>query len=110
MSRKAVDSLDPSHRPSWVEDKRPAMSNTFFHLTTCTIHFHSITLSTMGNDISHMIDNSAADEVQAKEQLEIMMKLADARLDTFQSEMDMMFLDKDCALFTPVFIVFYFDY
>lgn len=49
----------------------------------------------MGNTVS--IDNSAEKEAKAKEQLEMMMKLADARLDTFEQELTSMFLDSDSA-------------
>lgn len=50
----------------------------------------------MGNTVSELIDNSDEKEAKAKEQLEMLMKLADARLDTFESELKTMFLDKDC--------------
>ncbi|KAI0143118.1 hypothetical protein GGR57DRAFT_366536 [Xylariaceae sp. FL1272] len=49
----------------------------------------------MGNTIS--MDNSAEKEAKAREQLEMMMKLADARLDTFEQELTSMFLDSDGA-------------
>jgi hypothetical protein len=51
----------------------------------------------MGNQISNFLDNSAEKESKAREQLDILMKLADARLDTFQAELEQMFLDKDGA-------------
>ncbi|KAK3372304.1 hypothetical protein B0H63DRAFT_513741 [Podospora didyma] len=47
--------------------------------------------------IANALDNSKEKEAQAKEQLELMMKLADARLDTFEAELREMFLDKDSA-------------
>jgi len=40
--------------------------------------------------------------VQAKEQLELMIKLADARLDTFEAELKIIFLDKESAKKTSV--------
>lgn len=49
----------------------------------------------MGNEVSRFLDDSDAKEDKAKEQLQVMMKLADARLDNFQSELEMMFVDKD---------------
>ncbi|KAI1263615.1 hypothetical protein F5Y18DRAFT_393563 [Xylariaceae sp. FL1019] len=49
----------------------------------------------MGNTIS--MDNSAEKEAKAREQLEMMMKLADARLDTFEQELTSMFLDSEGA-------------
>ncbi|KAG5653441.1 hypothetical protein H0H81_000445 [Sphagnurus paluster] len=52
----------------------------------------------MGNvvsDIVKQIDNSDEKEARAKEQLEMLMKLADARLDTFQGKLKTMFLDKE---------------
>ena len=55
----------------------------------------------MGNAISALIaPNEAADENERKkkEQLELMMKLADARLDTFQGELERMFLDRESAI------------
>ncbi|KAK2694506.1 hypothetical protein QWA68_005730 [Fusarium oxysporum] len=57
----------------------------------------------MGNAISALIaPNEAADENERKkkEQLELMMKLADARLDTFQGELEKMFLDRESAMKT----------
>ncbi|KAJ3540663.1 hypothetical protein NM208_g4964 [Fusarium decemcellulare] len=47
----------------------------------------------MGDQISKLIDNSDDKETKAKEQLDILMKLADARLDTFEQELIAMFLD-----------------
>ena len=52
--------------------------------------------------VAKELDNSAEKEAQAKEQLEIMMKLADARLDTFESKIKTMFLDRDSAMKTSV--------
>lgn len=49
----------------------------------------------MGNQISNFLDNSAEKESKAREQLDILMKLADARLDTFESELMEMFIDRD---------------
>ena len=57
----------------------------------------------MGSEVSKILDNSDAKETKAKEQLEVMMKLADARLDNFQSELEMMFLDKDCKSIHSLF-------
>jgi hypothetical protein len=51
----------------------------------------------MGNTISNLLDNSAEKEAKAREQLDILMKLADARLDTFEGELMAMFLDKSSA-------------
>lgn len=59
----------------------------------------------MGNALSALIaPNEAADENERKkkEQLELMMKLADARLDTFQGELEKMFLDRESAMKTSV--------
>lgn len=50
----------------------------------------------MGNMVSEQIDNADEKEAKAKEQLEVMMKLADARLDTFEGEIKTMFLDNEC--------------
>lgn len=52
--------------------------------------------------ITSMLDNSKEKEAQAKEQLELMMKLADARLDTFEAEIKNMFLDHGSAMKTSV--------
>ena len=51
----------------------------------------------MGNQISNLLDNSGEKEAKAREQLDILMKLADARLDTFEAEPMAMFLDRDSA-------------
>lgn len=59
----------------------------------------------MGNTVSDIVKSvDRADEKEsiAKEQLEMMMKLADARLDTFESEIKSMFLDKDSSSKTSV--------
>ncbi|KAJ6587865.1 hypothetical protein B0H19DRAFT_1247598 [Mycena capillaripes] len=53
----------------------------------------------MGNTVSGTIkgiDGGEAKEKIATEQLELLMKLADARLDTFEEELNRMFLDKEC--------------
>ncbi|KAI0347124.1 hypothetical protein BDW22DRAFT_1351492 [Trametopsis cervina] len=52
----------------------------------------------MGNFISKYLDDSAEKEEKVKEQLEIMMKLADARLDNFQTELEMMFVNPTSAM------------
>jgi hypothetical protein len=52
--------------------------------------------------VANALDNSKEKEAQAKEQLELLMKLADARLDTFESELKTMFLDRDSASKTSV--------
>ena len=52
--------------------------------------------------IANALDNSKEKEAQAKEQLELMMKLADARLDTFEAKLKTMFLDKDSSQKTSV--------
>jgi len=60
----------------------------------------------MGNQISDLIktvDRADEEERIAKEQLEMLMKLADARLDSFEEKLKRMFLDKDCALFIYYF-------
>lgn len=54
------------------------------------------------SSIANALDNSKEKEAQAKEQLELMMKLADARLDTFEAELKTMFLDKESAKKTSV--------
>lgn len=51
----------------------------------------------MGNAITKLLDDSAEKEAKAREQLDILMKLADARLDTFESELTAMFLDPTSA-------------
>ncbi|KAF4990607.1 hypothetical protein FGRMN_8366 [Fusarium graminum] len=59
----------------------------------------------MGNALSVLIaSNKAADEDEKKkkEQLELMMKLADARLNTFQGELEKIFLDSESAMKTSV--------
>ncbi|KAF5563896.1 hypothetical protein FPHYL_4922 [Fusarium phyllophilum] len=59
----------------------------------------------MGNSISALIEPNQADdenERKKKEQLELIMKLADARLDSFQSELQRMFLDRESAMKTNV--------
>lgn len=59
----------------------------------------------MGNAasaISNMLDNSKENEAKQKEQLELMMKLADARLDTFEAELKEMFLNRESAMKTSV--------
>jgi len=48
----------------------------------------------MGHALSKFLDDSEEKEAKAREQLEVMMKLADARLDSFQNELEMMFVDK----------------
>ena len=48
------------------------------------------------------LDNSGAEEQKLKEQLDLMMKLADARLDTFESELKTMFLDRESSMKTSV--------
>lgn len=56
----------------------------------------------MGNSVSEMvkkIDQGDEKEKVKKEQLELMMKLADARLDTFQEKLNRMFLDNECKSF-----------
>ena len=53
----------------------------------------------MGNAVSDMIktvDKADEKEKIAKEQLELLMKLADARLDTFEEKLNRMFIDKEC--------------
>ena len=59
----------------------------------------------MGNvvsDIVKSIDRADEKEKAAKEQLELLMKLADARLDTFEARLKTMFLDKEAAMKTSV--------
>ncbi|KAK3316021.1 hypothetical protein B0H66DRAFT_640921 [Apodospora peruviana] len=55
----------------------------------------------MGTAMSALLTNDEK-EAKAKEQLELMMRLADARLDTFEAELNRMFLDKDSAKKTSV--------
>ena len=55
----------------------------------------------MGNVVSEMvkqIDRADEKERAAKEQLELLMKLADARLDTFEAKLKNMFLDHEAAM------------
>ncbi|KAI9784245.1 MAG: hypothetical protein M1816_000917 [Peltula sp. TS41687] len=52
--------------------------------------------------IANTLNHSDADEAKVKEQLELMMKLADARLDTFEGELNRMFLDHESAMKTSV--------
>ena len=59
----------------------------------------------MGNAasaISNLLDNNNENEAKQKEQLELMMKLADARLDTFEAELKEMFLNRESAMKTSV--------
>ncbi|KAL0062619.1 hypothetical protein AAF712_010553 [Marasmius tenuissimus] len=54
----------------------------------------------MGNvvsDVVKTVDRADEKEARAKEQLEMLMKLADARLDTFQEQLNRMFLDGESA-------------
>jgi hypothetical protein len=62
----------------------------------------SIKMGAAISSIANALDNSKEKEAQAKEQLELMMKLADARLDTFEAELKTMFLDKESAKKTSV--------
>jgi hypothetical protein len=52
--------------------------------------------------IADGLNTSNKEEAKAKEQLELMMKLADARLDTFQSKLNTMFLDRESTMKTSV--------
>lgn len=52
--------------------------------------------------LSNKLDNSKDNEAKEKEQLELMMKLADARLDTFEAELKEMFLNRESAMKTSV--------
>ena len=59
----------------------------------------------MGAVVSGVIDkldNSKAEEAKTREQLDLMMKLANARLDTFEARLNNMFLDRDAAMKTSV--------
>lgn len=59
----------------------------------------------MGNAVSEIvkqIDRADEKEAKAKEQLELMMKLSDARLDTFEAKLKNMFLDNESASKTSV--------
>ena len=51
----------------------------------------------MGHAISSLLDDSDEKEAKTREQLDILMKLAESRLDTFEGELISMFLDKDSA-------------
>lgn len=59
-------------------------------------------MGAVASAVSKALDTSDENERKAKEQLEIMMKLADARLDTFESELKTMFLDHESAMKTSV--------
>ena len=62
----------------------------------------------MGNAVSDMIktvDKADEKEKIAKEQLELLMKLADARLDTFEEKLNRMFIDKECKCSFQIFCV-----
>jgi hypothetical protein len=59
-------------------------------------------MGAMASAISNALDTSKENEAKAKEQLELMMKLADARLDTFEAELKQMFLDHESAMKTSV--------
>lgn len=48
--------------------------------------------------IADALDNSKEKEVQANEQLEMMMKLADVRLNTFKAKRKAMFLDRESTM------------
>ena len=48
------------------------------------------------------LDNAGPEEQKMKEQLDLMMKLADARLDTFEGELKTMFLDRESSMKTSV--------
>jgi hypothetical protein len=52
--------------------------------------------------IAIALNTSDKEESKSKEQLELMMKLADARLDTFQAKLNTMFLDRECTMKTSV--------
>lgn len=52
--------------------------------------------------VANLLDHSKEEEAKAKEQLELMTKLADARLDTFEGELKSMFLDHESAMKTSV--------
>jgi predicted RNA-binding protein with RPS1 domain len=63
------------------------------------------TIAKMGGALSALIkpnENADENERKKKEQLELMMKLADARLDTFEAELEKMFLDRESAMKTSV--------
>jgi len=59
-------------------------------------------MGAVASAITNALDHSKEDEAKAKEQLELMMKLADARLDTFESELRTMFLDRESTMKTSV--------
>ena len=59
-------------------------------------------MGAVASAISNALDNSKEEEAKQKEQLELMMKLADARLDTFEGELKNMFLDREAAMKTSV--------
>ena len=63
---------------------------------------NSIKMGQAASAISNTLDNSKENEAKQKEQLELMMKLADARLDTFEGELKEMFLNRDSAMKTSV--------
>jgi hypothetical protein len=52
--------------------------------------------------IAGALNTSDKEESKAKEQLELMMKLADSRLDTFQAKLNTMFLDRESTMKTSV--------
>ena len=88
---------DPNLKPGTFS---PAQDTQSVSLTIILQH-----IDTMGaavSAIANALDNSKEKEAQAKEQLELMMKLADARLDTFESELKTMFLDRESAQKTSV--------
>jgi hypothetical protein len=67
----------------------------------------------MGNVVSDVIktvDKADEKEARAKEQLEMLMKLADARLDTFEGNLNKMFLDKECTYFLEFSLLFIDDF
>ena len=59
-------------------------------------------MGAVASALANALDTSKEDEAKAKEQLELMMKLADARLDTFEGELKSMFLDHESAMKTSV--------
>jgi hypothetical protein len=52
--------------------------------------------------VAAQLDNSKDKEAQAKDQLELMVKLADARLDTFEAKLKTVVLDRESAMKTSV--------
>ena len=56
----------------------------------------------IASTVSNALDTSKENEAKQKEQLELMMKLADARLDTFEGELKEMFLNRESAMKTSV--------